>query len=423
MQCTIEIFDKGKWQKCCIVKAEDASAGRNCPSILMFDRNWPANAKPAPSLRYSPQSDPLELSSWPSFLLDLIPQGAGRKHLVEELNLPDDPRSDWSLLLTGAICPIGRIRVREAAAGFEARMRELDPKLVSQGFTTQEVLSRSEAFAEYFEAHGFLSAGATSVQGTTPKLLLTQGRDDLWYADAALPDEKAAKHYILKFSRARNLADWHILRNEAAYMQLAKEMGLFVEEPPEWRNEMLFVPRFDRKVTQNGVMRYHQESLASLAGLTDPSTPVSHFSVLETLRQYVHDPFTDTLEYIRRDIMNLALGNPDNCPFNTAVQTVNGMMRLSPLYDFAPMYLDMDEMERSIQWLDENGNVLTNWADVLRALPLESYEKDALRTGLRTFGEKMKNIEPLMEKFAAGHDIMTDRYYGIQNQRWQLREL
>ncbi|NLC23329.1 MAG: HipA domain-containing protein [Oxalobacter sp.] len=424
MQCTIEIFKNNWWQECCTVTVDDIAVGRNSPSVTTFHPDYLFEGRQAPSLRFSPQSTSLELPHWPSFLLDLIPQGDGRQYLQEVLELSDGPEADWRMLLTGAINPVGQIRVREAADAYKVRMRQLDPKWWEQGFTTEEVLSRSDAFAEHFDAHGIFSAGATSVQGLAPKLLLVQGKDGLWYADATLPDSRVARHVILKLSRARNMADWTILQHEAAYMRLARDMGLFTTgDMPEWKNDMLFVPRFDRFVTSGRVIRHQQESMVSLAGLIDPETGVTHNRILETLRQYVSDPHQATLEYLRRDIMNLALGNTDNSPYNTAVQTVNGQTRLTPLYDFAPMYLDRDDISRTLEWVDENGNELANWADILNALPFSDAEKTALRNELRTFGQRMEKLEALMAQHGVSDDIMTDRYYSIQNQCWQLREL
>ncbi len=423
MQCTIEIFRNGLWQTCCTVTVENPAAGRKGPSAITCNPDVIQDGSCSPSLQYRPQPGEQVLSHWPSFLFDLIPQGDGRQYLKEVLELPGGDESDWAMLLMGAINPVGKIRVREAASAYHERISQLDPEWSERGFTTEEVLSRSESFADYFDAHGVFTAGATSIQGLAPKLLLTQGKDGLWYADATLPDEKAARHYILKFSRARNMADWAILRYEAAYMRLAKEMGLFVAALPEWKNDMLFVPRFDRAVIEEQVIRHHQESLVSLAGLTEPEAPATHNRMLTTLRGIVSDPHQATLEYIRRDIMNLALGNTDNSPYNTAVQTVGRETRLTPLYDFAPMYLDRDGISRTLEWEDDEGKELSNWADVLHALPFSSAEKAVLRRELRNFGVQMKKLEVLMEEASVSEEIMTDRYYGIQNQCWQLHEL
>lgn len=108
---------------------------------------------------------------------------------------------------------------------------------------------------------------------------MTQDKDGLWYADAALPDTRAARHFLDQAFRGRNLADWKILENETAYVRVAREMGLAVGELPKWQSDMLFIPRFDRTVTETGVIRHHQESIASLCQLADASERPSHKSL------------------------------------------------------------------------------------------------------------------------------------------------
>lgn len=423
-KCTIEVFLNGQWQTCCTVSANPLK-GKAGSAVIAFNPELPRYERQfLPSLRYKDQFDEHALPHWPSFLLDLIPQGDGKKHLQQVLELKEgDLASDWRLLLTGAINPVGSLRVKEAANAYYDRMKAMDEKWSNRGFTTQEILERSDAFSEYFDAHGVFTAGATSIQGLSPKLLLTKGKDGLWYADATLPDEKAEKHYIIKFSRARNLADWTILQHEAHYLYLAQEMGLLTAELPQWQSDVLFIPRFDRTVVSGKVIRHHQESLVSLADMANTDTVLTHQLMLKTLCRFVDQPYDAVLEYIKRDIMNLALGNPDNSPYNTAVQTINGKTAIAPLYDFAPMYLDMDAISRSLEWIDDAGNQLNNWADILAALPLNPSENAQLRQDLKAFGQKMGKLEALMEKIGVNEDIITDRYYGIQNQCFQLSEL
>jgi serine/threonine-protein kinase HipA len=66
------------------------------------------------------------------------------------------------------------------------------------------------------------------------------------------------------------------------------------------------------------------------------------------------DPQAEILEYLRRDIANLALGNTGNHARNTAVQRdLDGGVRLAPLLDFAPMFLHPDGIARRMRWAAE----------------------------------------------------------------------
>lgn len=421
MQCTIEIFDRGQWQACCTVETENPSAGAASPSVLTYLPDYAENGRIPVSIHFPIQKEPYHLDHWPSFLLDMLPRGEGREYLLYECHIPEDVASDWKLMLVGAITPVGNLRIAEAAAFYRDFIARKAPLWVNRGFTIREILERSENFIEYLEEHGMFSAGTTSLQGKTPKFLLTQGKDGLWYADAALPDEKAGRHYLVKLSRGRNLADWKILENEAPYMRVAHEMGLDVAELPKWQSDMLFIPRFDRQVTDEGVIRHPQESISSLCGFVDPSVRRSHNAVLKALRQVASDPFAATVEYVKRDILNMAMGNIDNHPYNTAIRTVDGKTGLAPVYDFSPSYLLTDDIERSLEWVDGKGDILDNWNDILDSLDIPAQEMAAVHLEIDRFGRKLETLQDIMRRQGVDGDIIDARYYSIQNLRSQLK--
>ena len=69
------------------------------------------------------------------------------------------------------------------------------------------------------------------------------------------------------------------------------------------------------------------------------------------LRRISSDPIADVIEYVLRDVLDLAMGNPDNHGRNTALRkTADGEIRLSPLFDFAPMKLSAAVIVRSTKW-------------------------------------------------------------------------
>jgi serine/threonine-protein kinase HipA len=83
------------------------------------------------------------------------------------------------------------------------------------------------------------------------------------------------------------------------------------------------------------------------------------------LMRHCTDPQSEVLEYLKRDVANLALGNKDNHARNTAVQRdFNGHIALTPLYDFAPMVLHPDGIARRIRWKDNDGGQ-PDWGRVL----------------------------------------------------------
>jgi serine/threonine protein kinase HipA of HipAB toxin-antitoxin module len=207
-----------------------------------------------------------------------------------------------------------------------------------------EVSARVEEFSEHLAQHGLFVAGSSGVQGEWPKLLLTQDRQGLLHLDHVLGDEDAARHFIVKFSRGSDAALAQILRHEPVYMDLARRLGLRVHAPLQLEGRVLFIPRFDRRVVAAGagqvVERLAQESIASLTGYSGFDGVPSHDEVCRALVARCSDPQAEVLEYLRRDVANLALGNKDNHARNTALQRdFSGQVRLTPLFDFAPMYL------------------------------------------------------------------------------------
>lgn len=113
MQSTIEIFDRGQWQPCCIVETENPSAGSQSPSVLTYLPAYAENGSLPVSIHFPVRREPYHLAHWPSFLLDMVPRGEGREYLLYECHIPEEVATDWKLMLYGAINPIGNLRLRK----------------------------------------------------------------------------------------------------------------------------------------------------------------------------------------------------------------------------------------------------------------------------------------------------------------------
>ncbi len=421
MHCTIEIFGQGRWRPCCLIETDAPEKGKTSPSRLTYFPDYVQTETLPVSHHFPVRPEPDVLPHWPSFLFDLIPDGEGRDYLLYEHHLPDTAAIDWQIMLLGAINPVGNLRIAEAYAAYTRHLADLAPSWVDRGFTLKEILERSEDFVEYLEEHGMLSAGTTSLQGKTPKFLMTRGNNGLWYADAARPDEQAAGHFLLKLSSGRNLADWKVLENEAGYFRVAHEMGIAVSRLPTWQSDMLFIPRFDREVSGNRVIRHAMESLVSLCSIADESVMPSQNTVLETLRHFTSDPAGTTLEYVKRDMLNVALGNTDNHPHNTAILSSGTRTMLAPLYDFSPSHLMTDDIARSLEWVDERGEILDDWGEILHRIAIPEAEREYFDKGIRDFTEKLAGLEDRMKNAGIDDDIIDARYYSIANLRAQLK--
>lgn len=414
--CTIQLHAAGAWLDVASVSLlGDAALGWRCAAYGGYDAawsvaHWGARDAHALSCRWPVGLEPLELSHWPVFLIDMLPQGFGRQEMLRRLGLSPlaEASADWSLLHGGAANPIGHLRVKEAAQWLASQAGAM------RGFSEDEVASRGEGFAEYLASHGLFVAGSSGVQGEWPKILMTRGHDGLLYLDHTLPDEQAAEHFIVKFARGTDAALASILRHEAPWMALAQRLGLRVHGSLVLRERALFIPRFDRQVMADGcVLRLAQESIASLTGMPGLDAVPSHDAVCRQLLAQCSDPQAEVLEYIKRDVANLALGNKDNHARNTAVQRdFEGHVALTPLFDFAPMYLHPDGIARRIRWQDNDGGQ-PDWGRVIRRICELSVEVSAeqqagnsklldhaaLVAGLKEM------VQPLREIAAHGGDL------------------
>jgi serine/threonine-protein kinase HipA len=194
-------------------------------------------------------------------------------------------------------------------------------------------------------------SGSAGVQGAWPKLLLTQNKKGRWLPDPFVPDADATDHAIVKWVGNKHQETALILEAEAPYLELARAFGLRCARALTHRDGMLFIPRFDRRITNGQVERLGQESIVSAAGIAAFGHHADHEDYLAILKAACDDPAADVTEYVLRDVLNLAMGNPDNHGRNTVLQKdVDGTIRLTPLYDFCPMRLDRTVVARSTTW-------------------------------------------------------------------------
>ena len=413
--CTVQLHAAGVWHDVASVSLLGAEQdGWKAKTYAGYGVEWAfeharATDAHAACVRWPVGLQPLEQAHWPVFLIDMLPQGFGRHELLRRIGQPATAgvAADWQLLLVGAGNPIGNLRVKEAAGWLSANAGAL------RGFTDDEVAQRGDAFSEYLASHGLFVAGSSGVQGEWPKVLLTRADDGLLYLDHTLPDERAVQHYIVKFGRGTDPQLASILRHEAPYMGIAAGLGLRVHAPLVLRQRALFIPRFDRLAQGGGVMRLAQESVATLTGMPGFDALPSHDQVCEALIRHCTDPQTEVLEYIKRDIANLALLNKDNHARNTAVQRdFNGHIALTPVYDFAPMYLHPDGIARRIRWHD-NDSGQPDWRRVVdrvcelgAQLAAVRRKKDAALVAREPLVAGIKAMEPALRRLAAQGESM-----------------
>ncbi len=397
MQCHIEIFLNGAWRAAAAFSLKHAESVRNGiqgPGLFEYDLDYALahlNARDisAVSCSYPVTFEGRRLPCWPAFLLDILPAGANRRYFLNEIGIPDGPQADWPLLIRGGGNPPGNIRIAEAAP---------PPPVVSHpGFRYEDILDRASHFIEYARANHAPVAGSSGAQGDAPKFLLTQDMKGRWHADGALPDDQIQQHWLVKFPRGKKQSDRDILRNEAAYHRVAKAVGLRVSGDIHFEADALFVPRFDRKVTRGGVLRFGLESLASLCNVTAFATAVPMADMCAAIHRFASDPVADIHEFLFRDVLNVAMGNPDNHGRNTAmIKSMDGAVRLSPLYDFAPMFLDDQGIARTCRWTGAEKLGMPDWGKVADLLKACGMEPKTLRMKLGAFAETVRRLPEIM---------------------------
>lgn len=353
-------------------------------------------------------------TGWPAFLLDLLPAGPARAAWVERLNLKDDESADWPLLCFAAGCPPGNLRIASAAM----------PELIKHpGFERDEIIDRNIDFIEYAEANGALIAGASSVQGQAPKFLLVEDHKGRWHAEGALAEDQVRMHWLVKFPRGKKEADRQVLRNEAPYYEVARAFGLKTATELIFQDDSLFIQRFDRKVTTAGIERYGLESMASICESNTFGQRIPHNAFCKLLPDCVVDPLQDLLEYLKRDILNLAMGNTDNHGRNTAVlKRPDGVSALSPLFDFAPMFLDPEGIPRSSRWEQEKATGTPEWGLIAEVLNAPGISRREFGQWFAAQAIKVEGLPDLMENCGVEPDIIEKLNRRINNLARTLRD-
>lgn len=361
---TLQLFSQGQWQDAMILTFSEPANGFQSPCQFAYTSTYvKANLEAyqstfdkAVSVNLPVDFDTHRSSKAPAFIYDIAPSGAAKRFLLKHMGRekPEELADDIFLLTRSTPAPIGNLRIKESV--------EILDTCAPMGFSFADVVSRDQRFLEYAYEQGAAIGGATGAGGEAPKLLLTEGRDGQLYPDAVLDDGRATCHWFVKFARNQALGnDQVILRAEFLYYKALQHLGIDTVATAELdlkeaEKPSLWMKRFDRRIGASGVERLAVESVYSLAGVTEPGSRMDHVEVIQTLaglwinagqKNQVPDLVA---EYLRRDLINKILGNSDNHGRNTAIIRSDGLLRLAPIYDLAPMVMDVEGVTRTTKW-------------------------------------------------------------------------
>ncbi len=327
-------------------------------------------------------------SSWPSFLLDLFPQGAALKYIVEHYKIADTAENYWKILKTACLNPPGNVRI------LNSKHLENIPTSHS-GFTREEILQKGANFLEYMIENGAPVAGTTGAGGAAPKFLLREDHRGLFHADGALQDTETKECWLVKYPRGYEHQDRLILETESKYLKIAKKVGLKVDRLTNWEKNCLFVPRFDRKVGALEINYWGLESFYSLVGSTEFGSRLRHETYLDAIQKFSSTPQEDAIEYVFRDFLNIMMGNTDNHGRNSSLIKHNDLVSLAPLYDFAPMKFDSESIVRNTRW---NFQVDADPFEIAEVLERKNLvDTHSFRVATKIFYDSVKNLDALLK--------------------------
>jgi serine/threonine-protein kinase HipA len=230
-------------------------------------------------------------------------------------------------------------------------------------------------------------ASKLSIQGVQPKLSAALSVKNQQFE---LVDSRGK--YILKLQ-----TDFPELpENEDLSMHLAETAGFSVPLHgliyAQDQSLVYFIQRFDRK----GQHKIATEDFAQLAGESrETKYNYSMEKLVSIIERYCTFPVVEKSELFKRTIFNYLIGNEDMHLKNFSIIVQDGLVRLSPIYDFVNSTIVLREPEEI-------------------ALPLDGKKKGLTRkTLLKYFGEQRlglesKVIDEHMQRFARLLPIWSD---------------
>ena len=307
----------------------------------------------------------------PAFLHDIIPAGAARRHILSRMVVPPGVSIDLFLLQQFAAAPIGHTRVKCAAETLYPTSE------VTGGSTRAEVVQEGMGFLDQARESGWPIIGALGAGGVAKKMLLVEDASGQFYPNGALDDADVCRHWFVKFPRNNAIKlDRDILHSEYCFYRALGQLGIDTISAEGLAYEAAKVPsiwmqRFDRKVSSGGIERIAVESMYSLCGVTNAVIRMDHINVVDQLAKTwiaadQESEIPDMIsEYLRRDLINLIAGNNDNHGGNLSILRSKERVSFAPVYDLAPMVLDVEGIVRSTRWptaMERLGSV--DWAAV-----------------------------------------------------------
>lgn len=302
---------------------------------------------------------PTDYPGWPSFLDDLLPVGKSRDWWLNYLDAGRQSvfEQNFSLLSHACMAPVGNLRIKEAVT--------LGGTFHLQTFPIADVVALQHDFLEYANEQGAAVGGATGAVGVAPKLLLMVENDKVFIDADFAGKSLTATPYLTKFARnQRTTRDNQILRAEGAFYRVLTDVlnGTSVQSIDTSTMMLLehegqtslWLPRFDIEMQHGLAIRLGMESIYSMLN-AGPGSYQNHFTVMDALWSKISGCTTMSSaefakQYLARDFLNVVFGNSDNHGRNISFLKYQNDIQFAPIYDFAPMKADPENITRLFKW-------------------------------------------------------------------------
>jgi len=443
----VEAFLNGEWYLLCLLKVEDVTLGRSSPIGIEYQSKTIHSFNGLKQAQLCEQFPlgyfPYQSKKWPAFLYDLMPVAAARRYWQQQKDLVADSEAarDFRLLKQCTSAPLGNLRIAESVIETQTR-----------GFNLEEVVTQDSNFIDYAYMSGATITGALGAGGESLKFLLVEGKDGLYYLEGTLPDTEVDQHYIVKFARNESgVVDRQILDGESSYYQLAERLGFKTINTEEimyfplgqiegMTKPSLWLPRFDREIIEldvnSPVKRHGMESLNSVMGITQVNESLKHSDAIRRLVSLWQEHGQESeisemvAEYIKRDLLNVVLGNTNNHGGNLSILKFSDRIELAPIYDLSPMVLDLAGVERTLRWSAENeqGDQF-NWhgicaeaAEASKVLGVSGVDDVYLWRSLKECAAKMSALYELSESLVLDPQIANHPKIDLVNLHLKLAD-
>ena len=451
-ELTIQVLHNKHWYDAGILSIKQPDQGRMSEVSLGYTQTYAIDWMFHDDQHACSMLLPVELMTthtqrtWFSFIDDIIPAGAARRYWIEKLGLNNRPSAeqDMTLLSQATIAPVGNLRIKEALPE-----RSKNDPMSTLRFDAHDVIERETNFLEYAQERGAISGGATGAGGEAPKLLIrSNDQDQVWIDTYQDEPHTPDLHYLVKFPRGeKRPLDCDILRAEYHYYHELQALGIDTIDTQQMklhegsRYPSLWLPRFDTEWTGQHYIRHGLESIYSLMQ-QEAGSFLNHVDVLKTLlrilsqqhnvmeKQQPFDPDAFIIAWVKRDLLNIAFGNADNHGRNAALLKKPDGIWLSPVYDFAPMNADAEDIVRTTKWgspFEQAGEF--DWVGLSThlqsTLPCSNHLQTALMAELKQLAEKLLGLKQRLEARGVSQQILDMPRMGFNTleerlARWRL---